>query len=138
LATAGSLTEVSSDAELPRAIRRGPPITVTCQCGERRYLHYGERWTCEKCGRRWNTRSIPLEEYAALRRVQLRYRRIPLLVSLVSLACVIVFVVLGKAFGGLIVVAFAATAWSMFVRPFHKRRYREQLAKLPTWKIEPD
>jgi hypothetical protein len=26
----------------------------------------------------------------------------------------------------------------MFGHPFHKRRYREQLAKIPTWKIEPE
>jgi hypothetical protein len=130
--------ETDAPEDLPRSIRRGPPITVTCECGERRYLHYGECWCCEKCGRRWNTRSIPLEEYAQLRRTQLRYRRVPLIVSALSLICVVVFILLGKAFGGLIVVAFAVTAWSMFVHPFHKRRYREQLAKLPTWKIEPE
>ena len=50
----------------------------------------------------WNTRRIPLEEYAQLRRTQLRYRRMPLLVSALSLVCVIAFIVLGKAFGGLI------------------------------------
>jgi hypothetical protein len=129
---------MSSEADLPRSIRRGPRITIACECGERRYLQYGERWTCEKCGRVWNTLRIPLEEYAALRRTQLRYRRVPIVVSVLSLVCVIVFLLLGKAFGGLIVVAFAVTAWSMFGHPFHKRRYREQLAKLPTWKIEPE
>lgn len=127
-----------SEADLPRSIRRGPPITITCECGERRNLQYGEDWQCEKCGRRWSTKRIPLEEYAELRRTQLRYRRIPLVVSLLSLACVVVFILLGRAFGGLILVAFAATAWSMFLRPIHKRRYREQLAKIPTWKIEPE
>ena len=126
------------DLDLPRSIRRGPPITITCECGERRYLQYGEDWKCEKCGRRWNTRRIPLEEYAELRRTQLRYRRIPLIVSLLSLVCVVVFILLGRAFGGLILVGFAATAWSMFARPMYKRRYREQLAKIPTWKIEPE
>lgn len=129
---------MEAESDLPRSIRRGPKITIACECGEKRYLQYGERWTCEKCGRTWNTRRIPLDEYAALRRTQLRYRRIPLAVSLLALACVVVFILLGKAFGGLIVVAFAATAWSMFVRPMHKRRYRAQLAKLPTWKIEPE
>jgi hypothetical protein len=127
-----------ADPDLPRSIRRGPTITVACECGERRYLHYGERWKCEKCGRSWNTRRIPLEEYAALRRTQLRYRRIPLAVSALALACVILFVILGKAVGGVLVVAFAGTTWSMFVRPFHRRRYREALAELPTWKIEPE
>jgi len=140
MGASAALTQMGGEADpdLPRSIRRGPKITIACECGEKRYLQYGERWTCEKCGRTWNTRRIPLEEYAALRRTQLRYRRIPLAVSLLALACVVVFILLGKAFGGLIVVAFAASAWSMFVRPMHKRRYREQLAKLPTWKIEPE
>ena len=129
---------MSTEGSLPRSIRRGPPITITCECGERRHLHYGEVWTCEKCGRRWSTLRIPLEEYAELRRTQLRFRRIPLAVSLLSLACVVVFILLGRAFGGLILVGFAASAWNMFLRPLHKRRYREQLAKIPTWKIEPE
>jgi len=129
---------MTNEADLPRSVRRGPPITITCECGERRYLHYGERWQCEKCGRNWSTLRIPLEEYAQLRRTQLRYRTIPLVVSVLALVCVLVFIVTGKAAGGLILVAFAATAWSMFVRPMYKRRYREQLAKIPTWKIEPE
>ncbi len=85
-----------------------------------------------------NTRKIPMEEYAELRRTQLRYRRIPLAVSVISLVCVVVFIVLGKAFAGLILVAFAATAWSMFVRPLHNKRYRRALADLPNWKLDPD
>jgi len=129
---------VSDQEALPRSIRRGPPITIDCECGERRYLHYGERWTCEKCGRTWNTRRIPLEEYADLRRTQLRYRRVPLLISAFSLICVIAFIVIGKALGGVLLVAFAATVWSTLGHPFYKRRYREQLAKTPTWKIEPE
>jgi hypothetical protein len=143
MGASGALTPVGDepargDAPLPRSIRRGPLITIDCECGERRRLHYGERWTCEKCGRTWNTRRIPLDEYAQLRRTQLRYRRVPLLVATLSLVCVIVFIALGQAFGGLIVVAFGVTAWGMFAHPFHKRRYREQLAKVPTWKIEPE
>jgi hypothetical protein len=129
---------MSGESDLPRSVRRGPKITIACECGEKRYLHYGERWTCEKCGRTWNTRRIPLEEYAELRRTQLRYRRVPLLIASLSLVCVVVFIVLGQAAGGLIVVAFAATAWSMFGHPLHKRRYRKQLAKIPSWKIEPE
>jgi hypothetical protein len=135
--TSSALNEGAEPA-LPRSIRHGPPITITCKCGERRQLHYGERWTCEKCGRSWNTRKIPLEEYAALRRTQLRYRRVPILISALSLICIVAFIIAGKALGGLLLVAFGLTGWSMFVHPFHKRRYREQLAKIPTWDIEPD
>ena len=138
MGASGTLRTMAGESDLPRSIRRGPRITVECECGEKRYLQYGERWTCEKCGRTWNTRQIPLEEYAALRRTQLRYRRVPLLIATLSLVCVVVFILLGQAAGGLIVVAFGATAWSMFGHPFHKRRYREQLAKIPSWKIEPE
>jgi hypothetical protein len=133
-----ALNPAAAGSDLPRSIRHGPKITIACECGEKRYLQYGERWTCEKCGRTWNTRKIPLEEYAQLRRTQLRYRRVPILISALSLICVVAFIVIGKALGGLLVVAFAATSWSMFGHPFFKRRYREQLAQVPTWKIEPE
>jgi len=126
------------DAKLPRSVRRGPRITLTCDCGETNYVSYGERWTCGRCGKTWDTRRIPLEEYAQLRRIQMRHRRIPIVVSVLVVVCIAVFIALGKAFGGLILVAFAATAWSMFARPLHRKKYRRQLAELPTWKIEPD
>ena len=129
---------MSTEPALPRSVRRGPRITLTCECGEVSYLEYGERWTCERCGRTWDTRRIPLEQYAQLRRTQLRFRRVPLAISVLSLACVVAFVLIGKAIGGVVLVAFAMTAWSMFVRPLHKRRYRRALASLPTWQIEPE
>jgi hypothetical protein len=123
---------------IPRSVRRGPPITVTCECGERRNLRYGERWRCEKCGKTWNTNRIPLEQYAAIRATQMRYRRIPIAISVLVLAAVIACIIAGKALGGLLVVAVMATTWSMFFRPLHRRRYRAALAELPTWKIKPE
>jgi hypothetical protein len=124
--------------ELPRSIRRGPRITLTCECGELRYLSYGERWTCETCGKTWNTARIPLEQYAELRRTQLRFRRVPIAISVLALICIVAFIIVGKAFGGLIVVALGATTWSMFFRPLYRRRYREALADLPSWQIKPE
>jgi hypothetical protein len=131
-------TDPIGGAPLPRSVRRGPRITLTCRCGQRNYLHYGERWTCPGCSRTWDTRRIPLEQYAALRRTQLRYRRLPMAISLVALLCIVAFVIVGKALAGLVLVAFALTAWSMFARPLHKRRYRRALADLPSWNIEPE
>jgi hypothetical protein len=125
-------------ATIPRSVRRGPPITLTCECGEKRYLRYGDRWTCEECGRTWDTARIPVEQYAAIRRTQLRFRRVPLTISVLALICVVAFIIVGKALGGLLLVAVVATTWSMFFRPLHRRRYREALAQLPTWQIEPD
>jgi hypothetical protein len=122
----------------PRAVRRGPKITVSCPCGEQTYLSYGELWTCEQCGRRWDTNQIPVEQYAALRATQLRYRRVPMVISVLALACIVAGVVAGKALGGVIIVAIAATTWSMFFRPIHRRRYRSALADLPSWSLKPD
>jgi hypothetical protein len=127
------------EAELPRSVRKGPLITVTCECGRSRQLHYGERWRCEDCGRAFDTHKIPLDEYAAIRRTQLRYRIFPLVTGLLLLAAVIVFFVEGRAFSALIAIPFLLASWSMFGRPFFRSRYRRALGKnLPTWEIESD
>jgi hypothetical protein len=129
---------VPTPTTLPKSVRRGPPITLTCECGETRYLRYGERWKCERCSRSWDTAKIPVDDYAAIRRTQLRFRRVPLAISVLALLCVVAFIIVGKALGGLLIIAVVATTWSMFFRPLHRRRYREALADLPTWQIEPD
>lgn len=127
-----------TEADLPRSVRRGPRITLTCECGEKTYVAYGDRWTCPNCGRSWNTRKIPMEQYAALRKTQLKYRRIPIAMSVLSLICIVAFIIAGQAFGGLVLVAFCASAYSMFARPLFKKRYRRALADLPSWEIKPD
>jgi hypothetical protein len=129
---------VPTPTTIPRAVRRGPPITLTCECGETRHVRYGDRWTCEKCSRSWDTTKIPVDQYTAIRATQLRFRRVPIAISVLALGAVIACIVVGKALGGLLVVAILATSWSMFFRPLHRRRYREALADLPTWQIEPD
>ena len=98
-------SETSGEAAVPRSVRRGPPITIACECGERRDLHYGERWMCEKCGRTWDTRKIPLEEYAQLCRTQARFRWLPLAAAALVVASLIALVVLGQAFGGILLAA---------------------------------
>lgn len=129
----------ATEAKLPRAVRKGPLITVTCECGQRRELRYGEKWRCEGCGRRFDTGKIPVEEYAAIRRTQLRYRRIPLLAGLSLLVGTIVFFATGRAYGALVAVPFLLASWGVFGRPFYRSRYRKKLAQnLPTWNIKSD
>ncbi|HYB25242.1 MAG TPA: hypothetical protein VEF89_01370 [Solirubrobacteraceae bacterium] len=129
----------ATEAKLPRAVRKGPLITVTCECGQKRELRYGERWRCESCGRRFDTGKIPLEEYAAIRRTQLRYRLFPLAAGLLLLVGAIVFFLTGRVYGALIAVPFLLASWATFGRPFWRAKYRRALAEnLPTWEIKSD
>jgi hypothetical protein len=128
-----------TDAKLPRSVRKGPLITLTCECGQRREVRYGERWQCDGCGRSYDTAKIPLEEYAAIRRTQLRYRMIPLVSCLILLAGMIVFWATGRTYGALVAVPFLLASYVMFGRPFFRSRYRRALSQqLPTWNIESD
>ena len=52
---------------------RGALITVTCDCGERHYVPYGERLECT-CGRSWDTNQIPGDEYWGIMHDMRRYR----------------------------------------------------------------
>lgn len=129
----------TEQAKLPRSVRKGPLITVTCECGERRELHYGEVWRCDACGRRFDTNKIPLEEYAAIRRTQIRYRLFPLAAGLLLLAAMIAFFIVGRTFSAVVAGAFFLASWATFGRPFFRSRYRRKLREnLPTWKIKSD
>jgi hypothetical protein len=129
----------ATEAKLPRAVRKGPPITVKCECGQRRDLKYGEQWQCEQCGRRYDTRKIPMEEYAAIRRTQVRYRLFPIAAGLLLLAAMIVFFIEGRTFSAIIIIPFMLASWASFGRPFWRSRYRRALSKdTPTWTIKAD
>ena len=124
--------------EQPGAVFGGPPITVTCKCGEKRELKYGQDWTCESCGRRWDTNQIPAEQYRAIRNTQLRFRVLPVVYGLVVLALAMFFTLTGKIFAVFIRLPLAVLRGFYFVRPFHRRRYRRAVAELPTWELRPE
>lgn len=123
--------------EQPGWIVRGPPIAVTCMCGEKRDLRYGEVWKCERCGKRWDTAQIPPEQYEAIRRTQLRFRVLPVAYGLVVLALAMFFTLTGNIFSVFILLPLALMLWFYFVRPFHRRRYRRAIAELPRWELGP-
>jgi hypothetical protein len=123
--------------ERPGSILRGPPIAVTCECGEKRELRYGEEWRCEKCGKRWDTAQIPPEQYEAIRRTQLRFRVLPVVYGLVVLALAMFFTLTGNIFSVFILLPLALMLWFYFVRPAHRRRYRRAIAELPRWELRP-
>jgi len=119
-------------------VLRGPPIAVTCECGEKRDLRYGEEWVCEKCGRRWDTRQIPAEQYETIRRTQLRFRVLPVVYGLTVLALAAFFTLTGNIFSVFVLLPLALMIWFYFVRPFHRRRYRRAVAELPRWELRPE
>jgi len=48
---------------------RAPLITITCDCGAAAEVAYGDRWSCEACGKTWDTArriTIPLALPAVL------------------------------------------------------------------------
>jgi len=124
--------------EQPGAVLRGPPVTVSCDCGEKRQLAYGEAWRCESCGRRWNTSQIPAEQYAAIRRTQLRFRILPVVLGLVVAGAALFFLLTGNVFSMFFLLPTSLMAWFTFIRPLHRRRYRQAIADLPRWELHPE
>jgi hypothetical protein len=121
--------------EQPGAILRGPPITVTCECGSKHDLAYGDRWTCENCGRAYDSNRIPREEYDVIRRTQLRFRVLPVALGLVVLALAVFFTLTGNVFSVFFLLPVGLMLWFVFLRPLHRRRYRAAIADLPRWDL---
>jgi hypothetical protein len=111
---------------------------VTCECGERQDLRYGERWRCDGCGRSYDTNRIPLEEYASLRRNKVHDRILPSIVFAAAAAIALVFVLVGRPLAVVVVVPLTGFLWSSFVRPARRRRQYQAIADRPRWKIESD
>jgi hypothetical protein len=123
------------EREKPGAILRGPPITVGCECGVKHDLDYGERWTCEGCGRTYDSTRIPREEYEIVRRTQLRFRVLPVAVGLFVLALAIFFTLSGNVLSVFFLLPFALLLWFGVLRPLHRQRYRRAIAELPRWNL---
>jgi hypothetical protein len=121
--------------EKPGAILRGPPITVGCECGVKHDLDYGERWTCEGCGRTYDSSRIPREEYELVRRTQLRFRVLPVVLGVFVLALAVFFTLTGNVFSVFFLLPLALMAWFALLRPLHRQRYRRAIADLPRWNL---
>jgi hypothetical protein len=124
--------------EAPGTVLGGPPIAVTCECGVKHDVRYGEAWTCEQCGRRWDTSQIPREQYEQVRRTQLRYRALPAALGLLVAGLAIFFSLTGNVFSVFLLMPVALTSWFALLRPVHRRRYRRAIADLPRWNLRPE
>ena len=115
-----------------------PPISVTCDCGSVAHLRYGERWTCEECGRVWDTGQIPQREYDALldglKRYRLQVLGPPLALALVLIPLAILA---GIQFAFLLFVL--AMGYGLLVVPQLRRRASARMREsITSWKLRPE
>jgi hypothetical protein len=114
-----------------------PPITITCECGDKKRVAYGERWRCERCGRSWNTQQIPAEAYEKLLRRMRRHKLEVLVAATIAAAVLIPLIVVGgPRFIGLVPAAMAI--WLFVFLPYWRRRYRRTAHDAPRWELHPE
>jgi hypothetical protein len=114
-----------------------PRITLRCDCGAEALVAYGERWTCESCGRTYDTTGIPDADYQAIQSLRRRYRIGGYIgVSLVA-AFVLVLALTAQQFQIFIGLPFVLIVWFMYVRPLMRRRYMQRVRELTrTWTLK--
>jgi Flp pilus assembly protein TadB len=123
--------------ELPGAVRRGPPIGITCTCGSEQSVAYGERWTCDRCSVTWDTAQIPREDYDAIRWTALRYRLLPVILGLLVGTLALLFMLTGNAAAAFVLLGLAVMIWFTYLRAAHRRRLRAALANGRNWALDP-
>jgi hypothetical protein len=116
---------------------KGPPITVSCHCGEVRHVPYGETWACETCGRRWNTTQIPADAYWGIMREMRNYRLVVIGVAL-GLAFVFGMLALFVAESLFLLLPLLLMVWFIWFMPWWRRRIRRRARNLPSWRLTPE
>ena len=116
---------------------RGPPVMITCECGETKDVPYGERWKCERCGRRWNTQQIPVEEYEGLLRRMRRFR-LEVLGFAVLVAAVVIPLIVFVSASLIFAVPLIAAAWLFLYLPMWRRKTRRAARNAPRWELDPE
>jgi hypothetical protein len=119
-----------------RAVRR-PPITITCDCGERRDVAYGDRWPCPACGRSWDTRQIPAEEYEGLLR-RMRRLRLEALAFAALLAAVFIPLIVFVNTSFIFLIPIVAAGWLFLYLPAWRRKTRLAARESPRWELHPE
>jgi hypothetical protein len=115
----------------------GPRITISCDCGEQRRVRYGEHYQCV-CRRRWSTTQIPEEDYARIKRLDLRYRAMGWVVGL-AFASLVLLILLTRPLELLIVIPAGLLGWFAFIRPPVRRKHYRDVQKLTRqWKLRPE
>jgi hypothetical protein len=117
---------------------RAPLITITCDCGTSAEVSYGDRWSCQTCGKTWDTAQIPPGEYDVLVRGVNRYRWLVLGPPLAMAAILIPLAVLvGIQFAFLLFVL--VMGWGLLAVPQLRRRAADHMrTSTKSWKLRPE
>lgn len=118
-----------------RTMRRAK-ITVKCDCGEMRYVDYGESWECP-CGRRWNTRQIPAEEYWGMMN-SMRAQRLLLIGLAVLVAGIFGLFAVNAGPRAFAAAPLVIVFWYLVVMPRWRRRVHQRTRALPRWTLTPE
>ncbi|GEM_PF-599700 len=121
--------------ETPGTVLKGPSIKVSCECGEQTELRYGDRWSCPSCGRIYDTDRIPRDQYEKIRKLQFRFRLLPIVLGAVSISLAIFFTFTGNIFAVFILLPSVIVVWFMLLRPPHRRRFQQAMSDLPSWDL---
>jgi hypothetical protein len=114
-----------------------PPITIKCECGETRDVAYGDRWECEICGRAWNTRQIPAEEYEGLLR-RVRRHKLEALGAVALTAGIMIPLIVFVSERFILLAAPLMMIWLFVLLPLWRRRYRQTASTAPRWELHPE
>jgi hypothetical protein len=109
---------------------KAPAITLRCDCGAAGRAQYGERWTCDACGRVYDTTEIPEGDYAAIRSLNRRYRLVGFGIIAVLAAFVLAAAVRGDFIQILATLGVVITVWFLYIKPLVHRRHRRAVGDL--------
>jgi len=115
-----------------------PRITLRCDCGQSEALvAYGDRWTCEACGRTYDTNGIPPEDFEAIQALRRRYRIIGYAGVALVAAIVLLLALTAQQLQLIVGLPLIIIVWFMYVRPVMRSRYRRRVGELQrTWTLK--
>jgi hypothetical protein len=117
---------------------KGPLITVRCDCKDgQAQVAYGERWSCEACGRTYDTAQIPAGEYARFASLTRRWRLGGYALAALFALVTLLLYLQDEPVNLLIGVPALLVVWFTLMRPFLRGRYRRALAasQSPRWTL---
>ena len=111
---------------------------MDCECGASATVDYGERWTCETCGRVYDTRRVPEDEVDALYAGVRRFKLITVGPPLVGAIVLVPLAVLDDLKWGILLFILTA-AWGLLVLPLVRTRTRTFVHESTSrWSLEAD